>query len=322
MSRALARIDVGKGQVMAKFGGAAPPQRHAVSGERLALDALLDLALQEDIGGGDVTSLSTVPAGLGARGTILAKAPGVISGLTVADEVFRRVDPDVAFSPLVQDGHHVERMAPIAVVSGSARSILAGERLALNLLQRLSGIATMTARYVDAVRGSAARIVDTRKTTPGLRALEKAAVRHGGGQNHRFGLTDGVLIKDNHLAAVGGVNRVARAVALAREGAPHTLRIEVEVTTLAELEQALAAGADIVLLDNMDVATLRQAVALTGGRALLEASGGVTLDTVGEIAATGVDLISVGALTHSAPALDISLDFDVDRANNDSPPQP
>jgi nicotinate-nucleotide pyrophosphorylase (carboxylating) len=179
-------------------------------------------------------------------------------------------------------------------------------------------VATLTAIYVDAVRGTAARIVDTRKTTPGMRVLEKAAVRHGGGQNHRFGLSDGVLIKDNHLAAVGGADRVARAVRLARQGAPHTLRIEVEVTTLAELAQALDAGADIVLLDNMDVATLREAVSLAAGRALLEASGGVTLQTVGEIAATGVDLISVGALTHSAPALDISLDFDLDEEQTPS----
>ena len=292
---------------------------------------LLDLALAEDIGGGDITSLVTVPAGLTARGTLLAKAPGVISGLSVAGEVFRRVDPAVDFTPLLADGERVAAMTPVATVEGPARGILAGERVALNLLQRLSGVATLTARYADAVRGTKARIVDTRKTTPGLRALEKAAVRHGGGQNHRFGLTDGVLIKDNHLAAVGGPDRVARAVQLARERAPHTLRIEVEVTTLAGLKEALGAGADIVMLDNMDVPTMREAVAITAGRALLEASGGVTLDTVREIAGTGVNLISVGALTHSAPALDISLDVDLtgpgdhrdppgaDRPRNDAP---
>jgi nicotinate-nucleotide pyrophosphorylase (carboxylating) len=242
---------------------------------------------------------------------LLAKAPGVISGLDVASEVFRRVDPAIAFTSLVADGDAVVAMTPIATVEGPARGLLTAERVALNVLQRLSGVATATARYVAAVRDTTARIVDTRKTTPGLRALEKAAVRHGGGHNHRFGLTDGVLIKDNHLAAVGGTDRIARAVAFARQGAPHTLRIEIEVTTLDELAQAIEAGADIVLLDNMDVTALRKAVTMTGGRALLEASGGVTLESVAAIAATGVDLISVGALTHSASALDISLDLDI-----------
>jgi nicotinate-nucleotide pyrophosphorylase (carboxylating) len=279
--------------------------------DRLGWVEIIDLALREDIGGGDTTSVATVPAGLQAQGTLLAKAPGVISGLEVAREVFRRVDPSVTFTPLVHDGQRVEAKIPIATVAGPARSLLASERVALNLLQRLSGVATVTARFVDAVCGTRARIVDTRKTTPGLRALEKAAVRHGGGHNHRFGLTDGVLIKDNHLAAVGGPDRVARAIALAREAAPHTLRIEVEVTTLQELAEALEAGADVVMLDNMDVETMREAVEMTAGRALLEASGGVSLDTVAVIAATGIDLISVGALTHSAPALDISLDFDI-----------
>ena len=268
------------------------------------------MALAEDIGGGDITSTLTVATGRKARGRLLVKAAGVISGLDVAGEVFRRVDATIVFTPLVTDGEAVAAMTPIATIEGPARSLLAGERVALNLLQRLSGVATLTARYVDAVRETKARIVDTRKTTPGLRASEKSAVRHGGGHNHRFGLTDGVLIKDNHLAAVGGADRVARAVCLARQGAPHTLRIEIEVTTLDELAQALEAGADIVLLDNMAIADLRTAVDLTAGRALLEASGGVTLESVTEIAATGVDLISVGALTHSAPALDISLDLD------------
>jgi len=279
--------------------------------ERLNWDVLLDLALREDIGGGDVTSIATVSAERHAHGTFVAKAPGVISGLDLAGDVFRRVDRDVIFTPLVADGDRVAAMKSIATIQGPARGILAGERVALNFLQRLSGIATLTARYVEAVLGTAAEIVDTRKTTPGMRALEKAAVRHGGGRNHRFGLTDGVLIKDNHLAAVGGPHRVGRAVALARSWAPHTLRIEVEVTTLEELAEALDAGADIVMLDNMDIPAMRAAVAMTGGRALLEASGGVTLDTISEIASTGVDLISVGALTHSAPALDISLEFDV-----------
>jgi nicotinate-nucleotide pyrophosphorylase (carboxylating) len=282
--------------------------------------ALIDLALAEDIGGGDITSTLTVAAGRRARGRLLAKAAGVVSGLEVAGEVFRRVDPTIVFTPLVADGDAVAAMTPIATIEGPARSVLAGERVALNLLQRLSGVATLTARYVDAVRETKARIVDTRKTTPGMRALEKAAVRHGGGHNHRFGLTDGVLIKDNHLAAVGGADRVARAVRLARQWAPHTLRIEIEVTTLDELAQALEAGADIVLLDNMEIADLRKAVAMTAGRARLEASGGVTLESVAEVAATGADLISVGALTHSAPALDISLDLELSETRkNESP---
>jgi len=280
---------------------------------------LLDLALAEDIGGGDVTSMLTVAAGRQARGKLLAKAAGVISGLAVADEVFRRVNPTIVFTPLVADGDTVAEMTPIATIEGPARSLLAGERVALNLLQRLSGVATLTARYVDAVRETKARIVDTRKTTPGLRALEKSAVRHGGGHNHRFGLTDGVLIKDNHLAAVGGADRVARAIGLARQWSPHTVRIEIEVTTLDELAQALEAGADIVLLDNMAIADLRTAVDLTAGRALLEASGGVTLESVAEIAAAGVDLISVGALTHSAPALDISLELDLSETRRNEP---
>ncbi|MCC6312655.1 MAG: carboxylating nicotinate-nucleotide diphosphorylase [Thermomicrobiales bacterium] len=272
-------------------------------------DALIDCALVDDIGGGDVTTLATIPAETRARGVLLAKAPGVISGLDVAAAVFHRVDPTIRFTPLVADGAVVVPGQPIAEAQGSARGLLMGERLALNLLQRLSGVATQTARFVAAVEGSGARIVDTRKTTPGLRALEKAAVRDGGGANHRFGLSDGVLIKDNHLAAVGGPDRVAKAVRLARARAPHGLKIEVEVTTLDELRQALAAGADIVLLDNMPPAMMADAVCITAGGALLEASGGVSLETVRTIAESGVDLISVGALTHSAPALDISLDF-------------
>jgi nicotinate-nucleotide pyrophosphorylase (carboxylating) len=291
------------------------------SGEpRTGWEAIVELALAEDIGAGDVTSLATVPAGAHARGTIVAKAAGVVSGLDVAGLVFRRVNPAVEFSPRVPDGERVRPGAPVAEVAGLARSLLAAERVALNLLQRLSGVATLTAAYVEAVAGTRARIVDTRKTTPGLRALEKAAVRHGGGHNHRFGLADGVLIKDNHLAAVGGPDRVTRAVRLARERAPHPLRIEVEVTTLDEVSEAVAAGADVVLLDNMDPATMRRAVELVAGRALVEASGGITLETVRAVAETGVDLISVGALTHSAPALDLSLQFDAGAGGRDRAP--
>ena len=278
---------------------------------RTGWEAILDLALAEDIGTGDVTTLATVPPGTHARASLVAKASGVVSGVDVAGAAFARVDPTVTYLPQLADGAKVEPGQPISLVEGPAPSLLMAERVALNLLQRLSGVATLTARYVAATAGTDARIVDTRKTTPGLRILEKAAVRHGGGHNHRFGLADGVLIKDNHLAALGppAPGRVRRAVALARERVPHTLRIEVEVTTLPEVEEAVAAAADAILLDNMDVPTMRQAVALVAGRALLEASGGVTLDRVRAVAETGVDLISVGALTHSAPALDISLEF-------------
>jgi nicotinate-nucleotide pyrophosphorylase (carboxylating) len=240
---------------------------------------------------------------------VLAKAAGVVSGVEVARFVFQRYDPRIGFDALVADGAAVTPGTELATVSGPARSLLTAERTALNLLQRLSGVATATARYVKAIEGTKARIVDTRKTTPGLRQMEKAAVLHGGGANHRFGLADGVLIKDNHLAAILGPDRVGKAVRQARAGAPHTLRIEVEVTTLDELDEALAAGADIVLLDNMSDEEMAEAVRRTNGRALLEASGGVTLERVRSIAETGVDLISVGALTHSAPALDISLEL-------------
>ncbi|MGI9252839.1 MAG: carboxylating nicotinate-nucleotide diphosphorylase [Thermomicrobiales bacterium] len=275
-------------------------------------DGLIDLALAEDIGGGDVTTMATIAADRMARGTMLAKTPGVISGLEVADAVFARVDPAVVFTPVVAEGTWVEPGMVVATVEGPARSVLIGERTALNLMQRLSGVATMTSRFMQAIEGTVVRLADTRKTTPGMRWLEKAAVRHGGGANHRFGLSDGVLIKDNHLAAVGGADRVTRAVQLAREAVPHGLKIEVEVTTLDELCEALDAGADIVLLDNMTVEQLADAVRITQGRALLEASGGVNLATVRAIAETGVDLISVGALTHSAGSMDISLDFELD----------
>jgi nicotinate-nucleotide pyrophosphorylase (carboxylating) len=252
-----------------------------------------------------------VPASAESKGVLLAKEAGVISGLEPARDVFARVDARVNFIALIEDGARVEPGTVIARVAGPARGLLSGERVALNLLQRLSGIATFTARFAEAVAGTGARVIDTRKTTPGLRALEKAAVRHGGGHNHRFGLGDGVLIKDNHLAAVGGPDRVTKAVQAARAYAPHTLKIEVEVTTLAEVAEAVEAGADVILLDNMSVAQMKQAVDLVAGRALLEASGGVRLETVRAIAETGVDFISAGALTHSAPSMDISLDFDL-----------
>jgi nicotinate-nucleotide pyrophosphorylase (carboxylating) len=271
--------------------------------------ATIDLALAEDIGAGDVTTLSTVPAHAIATGVMLVKQTGVISGLDAVRYVFERVDPAISLHSFAGDGDAVSAGTVIANLEGPAQTLLTAERTALNLLQRLSGVATSTAAYVAAVEGTGARIIDTRKTTPGLRALEKRAVRHGGGHNHRFGLSDGVLIKDNHLAAIGGADRVTKAVRAARENAPHTMKIEVEVTTLAETAEAAEAGADIILLDNMSLEEMAEAVRVVAGRALTEASGGVRLDTVRAIAETGVDLISVGALTHSAPALDISLNF-------------
>ncbi|MDI3341428.1 MAG: carboxylating nicotinate-nucleotide diphosphorylase [Sphaerobacter sp.] len=279
---------------------------------------IVQLALEEDLGTGDVTTRATVPADLLARGYVLAKSPGVLSGLEAAAAVFHEVDPRVTFEPLAADGDRIVPGQHLARLAGPARSILSGERVALNFLQRLSGVATLTAQYVAAVAGTRARIIDTRKTTPGMRLLEKAAVRHGGGHNHRVGLSDGILIKDNHLAAIGGADRIARAVAAARAAAPHTLRVEVEVTSLDELDQALAAGADVILLDNMPVEAIAEAVRRTAGRALLEASGGITLATVRQVAETGVDLISVGALTHSAPALDISLEIELQRADGEA----
>ncbi|MBA2289964.1 MAG: carboxylating nicotinate-nucleotide diphosphorylase [Chloroflexia bacterium] len=276
--------------------------------------SLVELALAEDVGNGDITTLATVPETTTATGTLHAKEAGVLSGVDVAQAVFLIVDPEIDFESLKRNGDRIEVGDTIARLSGPARSLLTAERTALNIMQRLSGVATVTARYVEAVRGTRAQIVDTRKTTPGMRMLEKRAVLHGGGGNHRFGLADGVLIKDNHLAAIGGEHPVRDAVHAARCQAPHTMKIEVEVTTLDELAHAFSAQADIVLLDNMTTDMMAAAVRLRDERApgtLLEASGGITLERIPEIAATGVDMISVGALTHSSRALDISLEFEV-----------
>jgi nicotinate-nucleotide pyrophosphorylase (carboxylating) len=281
--------------------------------------ALIDLALAEDLGSGDITTLATVPAERQSHGRVLVKQAGVLSGMATVRAVYARVDPGVVVAELIPDGSVVAPRDVVATVEGPARALLSGERVALNFLQRLSGVATTTREYVRRVEGTRARIIDTRKTTPGMRTLQKEAIRHGGGFNHRLGLADGILIKDNHLAAIGSPDRIAIAVAAARARAPHTLKIEVEVTRLDELEQALAAGADVVLLDNMDIPTMAEAVRRTAGRALLEASGGITLDTIREIAETGVDLISVGALTHSAQALDISLELDLRAEGRGSP---
>lgn len=275
--------------------------------------ALIELALQEDLSRGDITSEATVPVNRTATAVMLAKQDGVISGIETARAVFARIDPEVQFTPLVSDGERVINGTQLAQISGNARSILAAERTALNLIQRLSGVATITARYAERVAGTGATVIDTRKTAPGMRYLEKAAVRHGGGSNHRFDLGDAVLIKDNHLAAIGGEHPIRDAVLAAKKRAPHTSKVEVEVVDLAGVQEALDAGADIIMLDNMGLDEMRRAVALVDGRALLEASGGITLETIREVAATGVDLVSAGALTHSAPSLDISLDFALDR---------
>jgi nicotinate-nucleotide pyrophosphorylase (carboxylating) len=268
-------------------------------------------ALEEDLAWGDATTDSLIPPELSCTGVLLAKAAGVVAGLPVAEAVFREVQPDIVFEAAVHDGTTVRPGDILARLQGPAAGLLRAERVALNFLQRLSGIATLTRRYVEAIQGTSARIVDTRKTTPGLRALEKYAVRAGGGQNHRFCLADGVLIKDNHIAALASAGVSLReAVARARQQTPHSLRVEVEIMRLDQIEDALAGGADALLLDNMPPPMLREAVRLVAGRALTEASGGITLETVRAVAETGVDLISVGALTHSAPALDISLELE------------
>ena len=269
------------------------------------VDGLIRAALEEDLVRGDVTTRLTVPVGLQATATVLAKQDGVLAGLPLIARVFAVMGArEVRVDERARDGDAFTTGTVLATVEGPAEDLLVGERLSLNLLQQLSGVATMTRRFVDAVAGTKARVIDTRKTTPGLRALEKYAVRMGGGLNHRAGLDDGILIKDNHITAAGGV---AAALAAARAGAPHGLRIEIECATIAQVDEALANGADALLLDNMTPAQLTEAVRRVAGRALTEASGGVTLATVRAVAETGVDFISVGALTHSAPAVDISM---------------
>jgi nicotinate-nucleotide pyrophosphorylase (carboxylating) len=268
------------------------------------LKNLIEHALAEDLGPGDVTSEATIPPESTSEAVILAKQHLVLAGLDVAREVFRQIDAAIEFTPFAKDGDAVHGGTEIVKVSGNTRALLAGERVALNLLQHLSGIATLTSKYVEKVKGLKAEVLDTRKTLPGLRQLEKYAVRVGGGRNHRFGLFDGVLIKDNHITASGGI---IKAVERVRKKAHHLLRIEVETKTLDEVVEALAAGTDVIMLDNMPVDLMREAVKLVAGRALVEASGNVTLETVRLIAETGVDFISSGSLTHSAPAADISM---------------
>jgi len=272
--------------------------------ERTLIRKLIWNALREDIGDGDVTSNAILTGGETGAARAIAKSELVFAGGDVFQEAFRLVDPNLTFTILADEGQEIERGTLLAEISGSLKSILMAERTALNLLQRMCGIATATSAFVRAVAGTEAIILDTRKTAPGLRFLDKYAVRIGGGQNHRFALYDGVLIKDNHIAAAGGVTEAVRR---ARRGVAHTLKIEVEVRNLAELEEAITAGADIIMLDNMSAGDMTIAVAVTAGRAPLEASGNVTLANVQAIAATGVNFISVGALTHSVRAADISL---------------
>jgi nicotinate-nucleotide pyrophosphorylase (carboxylating) len=270
--------------------------------------AIVSAALQEDDTKHDITTAATVLSNRRARCRLVARQTGVIAGLALACEAFEQLDPAVTIRIEHQDGAKIRPETPVMFLSGHARGLLSAERVALNFVQRLSGIATLTARYVEAIAGTGAHILDTRKTTPLLRHLEKYAVRVGGGLNHRMDLSSAVLIKDNHLAAVDG--DIALAVSRARAVAPAGTKVEVECDTLDQVRSAIDAGADVIMLDNMRLMELRQAVELVAGQAVTEASGGITLDTVRLIAETGVDWISVGALTHSAPALDIALDFD------------
>jgi len=268
------------------------------------IDKIIEIALAEDIHTGDITTLAVLPHPRRMRARLIAKEPMVLAGVAVAERVFARLDPSARFSAAFSDADRLQVGDVIARIEGDAAALLQGERVSLNLLQRMCGIATQTAAYVKEIEGTGARVVDTRKTTPGLRVLEKYAVRVGGGTNHRTGLYDGVLIKENHIAAAGGI---LEAVRLARAYIPHTLKVEVETETLDQVSLALQAGADIIMLDNMTLPEMTEAVLLIGRRALVEASGGVNLQSIRAIAQTGVDIISVGALTHSVRAADISM---------------
>jgi nicotinate-nucleotide pyrophosphorylase (carboxylating) len=273
----------------------------------ILIEPIVRAALAEDLGrAGDITSAACIEPGARLAARFANRRTGVVAGLACARLALAALDPDAAFETVVRDGDFAQP-GPLARVEANARALLSAERVALNLLGRLSGVATLTRAYVDAVADTGARITDTRKTTPGLRALEKYAVRCGGGVNHRFGLDDAILIKDNHVAAAGGVGPAIRR---ARAAAGHLVKVEAEVDSLAQLDEALAEGPDVIMLDNFSLADLAAAVATAKGRVTLEASGGVTLETVRAIAGTGVDVISVGALTHSAPVLDIGLDAD------------
>jgi nicotinate-nucleotide pyrophosphorylase (carboxylating) len=274
------------------------------------LNTLIDMALEEDIGGGDVTTESLIPETLQAKTTILAKAEGVLAGIDLAKLVFIKVDPDLKFKVLLKDGVKLKPGDIIATVSGNARSVLKGERVALNFLQKLSGIATQTAEYVACIEDLPVDILDTRKTTPGMRLLEKYAVSMGGGRNHRFNLSDGILIKDNHLATLRAHGMTLQEIVTkAKANAPKGIKVEVEVTNLKEVKEAVSAKADIIMFDNMNPAQMRSAVKIVPASIYTEASGGITLKNVRAVAETGVNFISIGALTHSLKALDISLEF-------------
>lgn len=273
----------------------------------ITIDRLIEMALLEDIHTGDITTRAVVPQPRSAHARLIAKEKLIVAGLSIAGRVFSKINPASEFRQLLSDGESAAKGAVLATVRGDAADLLMGERVALNLLQRMCGIATLTSRFVAAVSGTKARIVDTRKTTPGLREIEKYAVRVGGGVNHRTGLYDGVLIKENHISAAGSISEAIRR---ARDYIPHTLKIEIETETLTQVDEALTAGADIIMLDNMNLADMRAAVKAIAGRALVEASGGINLDTVRAVAETGVDIISVGALTHSPRAMDISMLLD------------
>jgi nicotinate-nucleotide pyrophosphorylase (carboxylating) len=276
----------------------------------IELSRVVDAALAEDLAGGDVTTDSLIPQHIEATAHFVPRGEGVIAGLEVARAVFARIDPSVRFTPRLVDGDRVEGGETVATVSGNLASILRGERVALNFMQRMSGIASLTSQMVAAVTGTNAVIVDTRKTVPGLRTIDKASVVAGGGRNHRRNLSDGVLIKDNHIAALQAEGlSLQQIIRRARAHAPHTVKIEVEVESLDEVPAAIEGGADIIMLDNMTFDEMRSAVQMCRGKCLTEASGSVTLKTVRRIAETGVDMISVGALTHSVKALDIGLDF-------------
>jgi nicotinate-nucleotide pyrophosphorylase (carboxylating) len=267
-------------------------------------------ALAEDLGrAGDITTAATIPAGKQAKAKLVARKSGVIAGIACAAEVFSQLDPKISFDAKIRDGAKVSVKDVLAEISGDAKAILSAERVALNFLGHLSGVATLTAAYAEKIKHTGAKIIDTRKTIPGLRALEKYAVRCGGGVNHRMGLDDAVLIKDNHIAVAGGIAQVLTA---ARAAVGHLVKIEIEVDTLDQLKEVLqSGGADVVMLDNMEPAAMKRAVEMNAGKLVLEASGGVSLDTVAKIAESGVDVISVGALTHSAPVLDIALDIEL-----------
>jgi len=274
--------------------------------ENILINKIVEQALLEDIGTGDITTEFIIPSNLKAKGIIKTSEEGVVAGLDIIYLVFKKLDPEICFQSKIKDGKNILQGEVLAKISGSARTILKGERVALNFLQRMSGIATITSKFCQQVKDFPVRIVDTRKTTPGLRILEKYAVRMGGGYNHRFGLYDAVLIKDNHIVVAGGIKSAVNSV---RKQISHTVKIEVEVENLSQLQEALKVQVDIIMLDNMDLETMKEAVKIVKGKTLIEVSGEITLEKVRKIAQIGVDLISVGALTHSVKSLDISMEI-------------